>query len=264
MRTLIVTFAAAIATGMAARADNPPIPAPAPILPTIVLRERHGHVTPSREGFTHTGGGIIDVAQPAPDTVIITMTGAAVAGGHPCKDSVASLHFDLDQCLEIAFAGANPPRLKAIMEARAIGLLRSHAAHCACIRKGAGSAEMSAAHAEVGCGSAEVLAVSLEPHAVAGGENLSINDHIGPCEAPIIVGRYNLRGTFAITASHPRGLFGCKAASAEFAPDPALDPLWISYWEPFHGVIKKDLGFVVIVKVVVDDTAASTANGSQK
>ena len=42
----------------------------------------------------------------------------------------------------------------------------------------------------------------------------------------------------------------CKAASAEFAPDPALDPLWISYWEPFHGAIKKDFGFQVTVRVV--------------
>ena len=33
------------------------------------------------------------------------------------------------------------------------------------------------------------------------------------------------------------------------APDPALDPLWISYWEPFHGAVKKDFGFQVTVKV---------------
>jgi hypothetical protein len=41
----------------------------------------------------------------------------------------------------------------------------------------------------------------------------------------------------------------CKAASAEFAPEPALDPLWISYWEPFHGAQKKDFGFQVTIKV---------------
>jgi hypothetical protein len=39
------------------------------------------------------------------------------------------------------------------------------------------------------------------------------------------------------------------AASAEFAPDPALDPLWISYWEPFHGAAKKDFGFQLTMKV---------------
>src|SRR2546428_344152 len=79
--------------------------APAPSGPpvTITLGARHGHVTPHRQGFTHTGGGNIDVAQPAADTVVITMTGVAVAGGHPCKNSVASVNFDLAQCLEVTF-----------------------------------------------------------------------------------------------------------------------------------------------------------------
>ena len=44
-------------------------------------------------------------------------------------------------------------------------------------------------------------------------------------------------------------LFPCKAPSAEFAPDPALDPLWISAKEPFKGAKKGDLGFQVTVKV---------------
>ena len=54
--------------------------APSPQV-SITLGSRHGHVTPSRQGFTHTGGGNIDVAQPTPDTVIVTMTGVAVASG---------------------------------------------------------------------------------------------------------------------------------------------------------------------------------------
>jgi hypothetical protein len=32
-------------------------------------------------------------------------------------------------------------------------------------------------------------------------------------------------------------------------PDPALDPLWISAFEPFHGAQKKDFGFRVTIKV---------------
>jgi hypothetical protein len=47
-------------------------------------------------------------------------------------------------------------------------------------------------------------------------------------------------------------LLTCKAASAEFAPDPALDPLWISSFEPFHGASKKDFGFQVTIKVAVE------------
>jgi hypothetical protein len=66
---------------------------------------------------------------------------------------------------------------------------------------------------------------------------------------PVVPGKYTLRQFFGVTAAHPRNLWPCKAASAEFAPDPALDPLWISYWEPFHGAAKKDFGFQVILKV---------------
>src|SRR5262245_25917472 len=103
--------------------------APAPAAPpvTITLGSRHGHVTPIRQGFTHTGGGNIDVAQPAPDTVVVTMTGAAVAGAHPCKDSVATLEFNLEQELEIAFEKPEIKRAKLTIDARVIGLLRSHA-----------------------------------------------------------------------------------------------------------------------------------------
>jgi hypothetical protein len=28
-----------------------------------------------------------------------------------------------------------------------------------------------------------------------------------------------------------------------------MDPLWISYWEPFHGASKKDFGFQVTLKI---------------
>jgi hypothetical protein len=49
-----------------------------------------------------------------------------------------------------------------------------------------------------------------------------------------------------------RSLMPCQAASAEVAPDPALDPLWICYWESFHGAAKKDFGFQVTLKVAAD------------
>src|SRR5207237_3530732 len=93
---------------------------------TITLGSRHSHVTPSRQGFTHTGGGNIDVAQPAPDTVVITMTGVAVAGPHPFKESNATLTFQLNQALEIAIDNPKVKRAKVTLEGRVIGLLRSH------------------------------------------------------------------------------------------------------------------------------------------
>jgi hypothetical protein len=68
--------------------------------------------------------------------------------------------------------------------------------------------------------------------------------------------KYTLAQSFVVSAGHPQSLRPCKAASAEFAPDPALDPLWISYWEPFHGAVKKDFGFQITIKVVEDTSPA--------
>jgi hypothetical protein len=243
MRALLAGFLALGGPWAAAAAEAPaPVPVPAP---TIVLGPRHGHVTPVRQGCVHTGAGTIDVVQQAPDTVVITMYGAAVATAHPCKDSVASVDFDLEQCFEVALDRPEGRKLKLTAEARVIGLLRSHC-------KGGGSAEESGACATVVCGPAEVVTVCAPAHSVAGGENLSINDHDGPCSAPVAPGKYTLHQTFHVRAAHPRSLLPCKASSAEFAPDPALDPLWISYWEPFHGAAKKDFGFQVVLKVTAD------------
>src|ERR1019366_2184419 len=106
MRYFLISLLALVGPRLAVAQTPSPVPVP-PV--SITLGSRHGHVTPSRQGFTHTGGGNIDVAQPAPDTVIVTMTGVAVTGGHPAKNSVAALHFDLDQCFEIKF---DDPKLK--------------------------------------------------------------------------------------------------------------------------------------------------------
>ncbi len=219
---------------------NKPEPLPSPAT-TITLLDRHGHVVPTHRGFQHTGGGNIDVAQPTPDAIVITMTGVAVAGSHPFKDSTAAQDFDLAQCFEVALEKANGKNVKLTLEARVIGLLRSP-------RKGGGVAEEMGSCALLGCDSAELAALAVPSHAVAGGDSLSINDHVGPITVMVAPGKYTLHQAFRVAASHPRCALG-KAASAEFAPDPALDPLWISYFEPFHGAMKKDFGFQVTIKV---------------
>src|SRR5262249_55406118 len=116
-------------------AAQPPTPAV-----SITLADRHGHATPLRLGCCHTGGGNTDVAQPSPDTVVITMTGVAVAVGGPCRAGVAAMDFDLTQDLEVVFEKSDVKAAKLTLEARAIGLLRSH--EC-----GGGFAELS--HGEV-------------------------------------------------------------------------------------------------------------------
>src|SRR5262249_32352816 len=80
---------------------KPATPEPPPV--SIVLKGRHGHVTPHSQGCCHTGSGYIDIQQPTPDVVVITMTGVAVAVGSPTSAGVASVDFDLDQCFEVSF-----------------------------------------------------------------------------------------------------------------------------------------------------------------
>jgi len=219
----------------------PAAPAPAP---TITLYERHGHVTPQRAGFQHTGGGNIDVTQPAPDSLVVTMTGVAVAGPHPCKPSMAAMDFDLSQTFEIGMDKPEGKKLKLTTEARVIGLLRTH--------QGTGVAEESGACAIVTNGPLEVVTVCAPAHSVGCGQNLSLNDHNGPVSVPVVPGKYLLHQTFRVAVSHAQNLLPCKAASAEFAPDPALDSLWISYFEPFHGAVKKDFGFQITLKVALE------------
>ncbi len=214
-------------------------PAAAPA--SFVLGSRHGHATPVRQGCTHTGGGNIDVAQPSADTLVITMTGVAVAYGSPCGGATATINFDLDQCFEIVFDNPKLKKAKITVDARVIGLLRSHC-------KG-GSAGYANACVAITSGSSPLVSLCVPPHTVAGGENLSVNDHDGPLTVPVAAGKYTLRQTFSVTAVAPRCLWPHKAPSAEFAPDPALDPLWISYKEPFHGAAKKDFGFQVTIKL---------------
>ncbi|HEV8071441.1 MAG TPA: hypothetical protein VGP76_27245 [Planctomycetaceae bacterium] len=216
---------------------------------SIILGARHGHVTPSRAGFTHTGGGNIDVAQPTPDVVVVTMTGVAVAGAHPCKDSLAAMSFDLTQSFEISFDSPKLTRAKLVLEGRVIGLLRSH-------DKGGGTAGEGPGCATILNNEISLVTLCVPQHGVACGENLSINDRESPVEIPISPGKYTLIQTFLVSAAHPKSLRPCKAASAEFAPDPALDPLWISYWEPFHGALKKDFGFQITIRVAEDTSPA--------
>jgi hypothetical protein len=249
--SVVVSFSASASAEEPAATVNVSPSAPAAPAATLTLLDRHGHVNTMRRGFAHTGGANIDIAQPSPDTIVVTMTGVAVAGAHPCRLSAADCDGDLEQCFEAALSHPQDrKRLTLTLEARVIGLLRSH-------RCGGGIAEVSQARAEVTGGSGPVAGVAAPDHAVGDGENLSINDHDGPASVPLVPGKYTLHQAIHIGAVNPRCLLPCKAASAELAPDPALDPLWISYFEPFHGIRKKDFGFQVTLKVTAEDEPAT-------
>jgi len=91
--------------------------------------------------------------------------------------------------------------------------------------------------------------VRFKPHAVAG-DDLAVNDHIGPIDVTVAPGKYTLRQTFTIAATHARRVLPAASATAEFAPDPAVDPLWLGLRDPFHGAVKKNYGFQVTIRVV--------------
>jgi hypothetical protein len=102
----------------------------------------------------------------------------------------------------------------------------------------------------------------MPSHAVAGNESLSVNDKEGPAGVVVPAGRYCLNQSFRVSATMPKCVLPCQAPSAEFAPDPALDPLWISTREPFKGAKKADLGFQVTLKVAPEDVPGK-GNGKE-
>jgi hypothetical protein len=233
-------------------AQEGPAPLPPPTLvtpaagtspqPSIALGFRHGHVIPTRCGHSHTGVGNIDVAQSSPDTIVITMTGAAAAGANPCTASEATLSFDLCQDFAVSFDGSKLKKAKLTVEARVIGLLRSSCHGGATAEEGPGCATVSA-------GGISLVKVCAPQHAVADGENLSVNCQDGPYEVSIAPGQYELRQTFTVSATYPRTWCAGKAV-AEFGSDSGLDKLWISSHDPFTGANTKDFGFRVTLKVV--------------
>ncbi len=215
--------------------------APAPPV-SITLHERQAQVIPHKRKHAHSGGGLIDIASPTPDAFIVTMSGAVVAN--------ADMTFDFEQCFEVNFDDPKVKKARLTIEGRVIGLLRGECLGCA---------EFSNAMANVGIATAGLVGVSIPPRSACKCENVSVNDHDGPHSVPVVPGKYTMHQTFTIAADSKCCL--AKRPSAEFAPDPAIDPIWINYWEPFHGVKKDTFGFQVLVKVVAD---TEETNGARK
>jgi hypothetical protein len=219
-----------------AAAGTPPPPV------SIILHERHGHVTPNKRKCAHSGGGLIEVISPTPDTVLISMSGSVLAN--------SEMRFDLEQLFEISFDDPKLKRAKLSLEGRVIGLLRGGLGGCA---------EYTDASAQVSAGPVPLLGVCVPPHNACNNASLAVNDHDGPKTVPVMPGKYTWHQSFAIAAHSDRYL--CNRPSAEFAPDPAVDPIWLSYHEPFHGIRKDTFGFQVILKVAPD---TEPANGDKK
>lgn len=215
------------------------VPAPTPKV-GFVLKDRHGHATPTRTHVARCGGGTIDVAQPRDDTIVIALAGVVTAPPHPIDGSAASIAFDFDQAFAIASADPKVKQVRLTVEAQVIGLLRGD--------KFGGCAGFDQGSVAVFAGQSTLLSLALDGHHVSGDEHLAINDHKGPVAVGLAPGEYHLVQTFRIDANHGRSIRG-RAAAAEFAPEPALDPTWISVNDPFRGASKKDFGFRVILRL---------------
>ncbi len=215
----------------------------------IVLGARDSAVTPQLFGYSATGGGTVAVTQPAPDTFVVTMTGAAGAGACACGLSHASLDFVLHQGFEIEFAPNGPQSGELEIEARVIGQLRSEG------KKGGGTAGMGRAGAVVGCDVEPLVTVALDPQRSACGEGLAVNAARGPVRVPIVAGCFNLHQEFGISATQPKCLLPRKA-SVDFSPPSALEAKWIGDPDPFHGVNRGANGFQVTIRVIPDPEPA--------
>jgi hypothetical protein len=187
-----------------------------------------------------TGGGAVTVLQPAPDTLLLTLTGAAAAKANPCAPSMATLEADVEQHFEVVFpAGLKPAQL--ILEGRVLGLLRSEGPK-------SGSAELVQATAAVHHGSQTLVSLDFPAKSVNGRQALAVNLADGPTCVPVGPGCHGLHLSLRIAASQSPSL--CPhISSAEFAPPPALPPNWIHVPDPFGGVDRSGLGFQVIVRV---------------
>jgi hypothetical protein len=241
--------AVTVLVGLVAVAAGEPAAAP----PTIQLIERTAQAHPVRDGCTYVGGGTFDVQSPSRDAVVINMIGAVVATAHP-KGSSAVMDFDLTQCFEIA-GGAPGGKLRLSLETQLLGVLRG----------GRIAGATASAGATVAQGENVIVTAGSPDRSAACGQNLTVNDRVAPDDVTILPGQYLLHAHCRLAASHPASLRG-KSASAEFAPEPALDPIWVGGpRDPFHGIVKKDFGFRVTIHVEPEpvagrkDTAPSTA-----
>ncbi|MBL8797231.1 MAG: hypothetical protein JNM56_25235 [Planctomycetia bacterium] len=223
-------------------------PAAGPV--QIVLTGGDASAKPTRTGcvgFAHTGGGDIQVAQPAPHVLVITMMGTALAKGQIAKESSARWTFDMSQCFEIV-AQPSVKDIKLSIEGRLIGLLQSGTGCCG--PHATATADVSNAHASIACGDTTIVGIDMPERSASCGHNEMIQLREGPCSQVIQPGCFTLHQTLDLGATVKKCPMLCKAVQADFAPSHALDPAWLGVFDPFHGTIDKDFGFRVTIRAV--------------
>lgn len=232
-----------------ARGDRPPL--------ELVILPGEAAATPYRKAVAYANGGIIDVAQPNPTTLVVTMSGLSATNADLVCTSAAGYKFDLTQCFEVRFNSRRVKHAHLTMEGKVQGLLRTnHELYTPCLfaHKG-GTAETGPATAHISVGNADVLGLEMPSRSASCGDDLSVYNHEGPLAVPVTSGKYTLHQDWSFGTTHPP--FCCRGASAEFSPQPQYCPeaataYWFQHFHPFNGMATKDFGFQVVIKLVAD------------
>src|SRR5262245_39683333 len=193
------------------QAADPPLPPAGPAY-QIVLRSRTAVATPNRTKDAQTGGGSITVEQSDPNTIVVTMGGAAVVGSD-FQGSSAGIDFALEQDLDIipTRQGVRPPRIG--MVGRVVGTLQ--VTDPGQLGKAWGTAEQGPATAVLTTGGSNLLSLSVKPTNAESGQESSVNLREGPVESPAAAGSYRLTGSFHIGANQGRGVWHRQYAVAD-------------------------------------------------
>jgi hypothetical protein len=221
----------------------------------IVLAPGEATAVPAKQGVAFANGGVIDVAQPNPATVVVTMTGLTATNADLCRTSLASYSFNLLQAFDVVFVFPRVKGAKLSLEGRVIGLLRTdHEMYThRYLNHKCGTADTHSATAAVtALDGPELVALSMPARAATAGEDLSVYNHEGPFVVSVGAGKYVLHGTWGFGTTHPA--FHCHGASAEFAPQPSYFPgpvsYWFEHWQPFNGAATKDFGYQLTIKLI--------------
>jgi hypothetical protein len=222
----------------------------------IVMTPGEANGVPYKKGVSWANGGIIDVAQPNPTTIVVTMSGLSATNADLLCHSAAGYQFDLAQDFEVCFHSRRIRSAKLQMEGRVVGLLRTdHKYYTCCLCNISGTASTEPATAAISCGHEFILTLALPARATSCRQDLSVYNHEGPVCVPVIPGHYTLHQCWGFGTTHPP--FFCRGASAEFSPQPqycveggGTEGYWFSHFHPFNGTATKDFGFQVTIRVV--------------
>ncbi len=217
-----------------------------PVTARITLGSHEGAAHPMKTGHATTGGGTIDITQPAPDTLVVTMSGNVASSSGSFTNAQAAIDFFERVQFQVEFSEPGHSG-KLYIHAKVQGLLRGHGKNAV--------AGMEGANATLMCGPHELATLALPQRMVGDCDALAVNAAQGPICVPAFAGCYELHQSFRIAASQGSGVLACSKASAEFSPS-ALPDIWTGQSYPFKNVDKSDLGYQLVLRVV-----PSVANG---